>query len=70
MTARKPSAAQLAVLLSLAEGRDPLEGFTGNAKTGRARTIYSCERAGWIMMTMTRNPPLTPAGREAVRRAR
>lgn len=59
-----PSPAQRAVLLAYIEGRDPFEGLTVNARTGRTRTVYSCQRKGWLHST--RQSEVTDAGRKAV----
>lgn len=70
MSARKPSAAQRAVIADVEAGLDPCLGFLGSAREGRRRTARSCIRAGWIVERMEPVLRATPAGREAVRRAR
>lgn len=66
MTARKPSAAQRAVLLAFLADLNPFdaENMTRNQV---AEAWGECEQEGWIdHETWT----LTDAGREAIRRAR
>lgn len=45
---RRPSSKQLDVLRAVCAGHDPLDGLEGAAWRGRAKTIRSCEGAGWI----------------------
>lgn len=59
-----PSAAQRAVLLAYIEGRDPFEGLTVNARIGRERTVYACQRRGWLHSM--RQSEVTDAWRKAV----
>jgi hypothetical protein len=56
----------MAVLTAYVEGRDPLVGLSGPAWRGRQRTIYSCQREGWVSYV---TPGITAAGREAHARA-
>ena len=71
---RVPSPSQRAVLLAYIEGRDPFEGLTTNARIGRERTVYACQREGWIVDRMERvderntitRREVTDAGRKAV----
>ena len=73
---RKPpvlSPQQRAVLLAYIEGRGPFEGLTTNGRIGRERTVYACQREGWIVDhsdrvggTWVTRRAVTDAGRAAV----
>jgi len=62
---RKPSPQQLDVLRALVEGRDPFAGLAVNARIGRERTVYACQRYGWIEWSHV-PPRITDAGRAIV----
>ena len=62
MSARKPSAAERVVMLSILEGASPYDA-EDMTTTEIARVLDECEAMGWI----DDNHELTDAGRESVR---
>ena len=68
MSARKPSAAERAVILAFAAGLNPSDAEHATRRTVD-EAILDCEREGWIAPSHTPEwYEVTAAGREAVKR--